>query len=106
MAKFLIQGSYSSQGAEGLLKEGGSGRVQAVSEALKGLGGKLESFYFAFGETDSFVIVDLPDNASVAAISLAFGSSGRGHVKTTALLTPEEIDAAVKKKVAFRAPGQ
>ena len=106
MPKYLIQGSYSEDGAKGLLKEGGSKRVKAVQEAMKSLGGKLEAFYFAFGETDTFVIVDLPDNASVAAISLAFGSSGRGHIKTTALLAPEEIDAAVKKKVTFRAPGK
>ena len=106
MAKYLIQGSYSSEGAQGLLKEGGSARVKAVSEALKGLDGKVEAFYFAFGDTDTFVIVDLPDNASVAAISLAFGASGRGHVKTTALLGPEEIDAAIKKRVALRMPGE
>jgi len=106
MPKYLIQGSYTAEGAKGLLKEGGSKRVKAVEAALKGIGGRVEAFYFAFGETDSFVIVDVPDNASVAALSLAFGASGRGHVKTTALVTPEEIDSAVKKKISFRPPGK
>ena len=106
MPKYLIQGSYTAEGAKGLLNEGGSSRIKAVEEALKSLGGKLEAFYFAFGDTDTFVIVDVPDNASVAALSLAFGASGRGHIKTTALLTADEIDAAVAKKVTFRAPGK
>ena len=105
MPKYLIQGSYTPEGASGLLKEGGSHRVKAVTEALASLGGKLESFYFAFGETDTFVIVELPDNASVAALSLAFASSGRGHIKTTLLLSADEIDAATKKKLTFRVPG-
>ena len=106
MPKYLVQGSYTAEGAKGLLKEGGSKRVKAVEEALQTLGGKVDAFYFAFGDTDTFVVVDVPDSASVAALSLAFGASGRGHVKTTALLTPAEIDAAVKKKLAFRAPGK
>ena len=102
MPKYLIQGSYTPEGASGLLAEGGSHRVNAVKEALKSLGGKLESFYFAFGETDTFVIVDLPDHASVAALSLVFAASGRGHVRTTLLLSAEEIDEATKKKLKFR----
>jgi uncharacterized protein with GYD domain len=106
MAKFLIQGTYTAEGAKGLLKDGGTKRVRAVQETLKALGGKVETFHFAFGETDTFVIVDLPDNASAAAVSLAFGSSGRAHIRTTALITPEEIDAAAKKKLPYKAPGK
>jgi uncharacterized protein with GYD domain len=105
MPKYLIQASYSSEGVQGLLKGGGSARRAAVEAAVRGAGGRLEALYFAFGETDGFAILDLPDNATAAALSLAISASGAGSAKTTVLLTPEEMDAATKKTVSYRAPG-
>jgi uncharacterized protein with GYD domain len=105
MPKFLITGSYTAEGAKGLMKEGGSGRRAAVQKALDGVGGKLEAFYFAFGKDDAYVIVDVPDNASVIAVSLAVNASGVVRVSTTPLISPDELDAASKKSIAFRAPG-
>src|SRR5205823_14160730 len=71
MAKYLIEASYTADGAKGLLKDGGTKRRQAAEQAIKSAGGKLEGFYFAFGENDAFVIVEAPDHATVAAVSLA-----------------------------------
>ena len=106
MAKFLIQASYSPEGAKGLAKEGGSSRRQVLDSLVKGLGGRLESFYFAFGEADAYTIVDLPDNITAFAISLAVNQSGLVSAKTTPLLTCEEFDQAAKKPVGYRAPGR
>lgn len=106
MAKYLIAASYTAEGARGLLKDGGSKRRQAAAEAIKSAGGKLEAFYFAFGDTDAYVIVDAPDHATVSAASLAITGSGAVRTKTVVLLTPEEIDQAAKKVVKYRAPGQ
>ena len=107
MARFLFQGSYSTEGVKGVLKEGGTGRRAAVEAALKSLGGKLEGFYYAFGETDVYVIVDGIDNATAAAFSMGVGASGSlSHIKTTVLLTPEEIDQAGKKTLSYRPPGR
>src|SRR3989304_8648304 len=97
MAKYLIRGSYTAEGAKGLLKDGGSKRVRALEEALKPLGAKLESFYFALGETDVYAIIDAADNATVTAGSLAVNASGAGRSGTTALLTPQAMDAAVEE---------
>jgi uncharacterized protein with GYD domain len=105
MPKFLITGSYTAEGARGLMKEGGSGRRAAVQKALDGVGGKLEAFYFAFGKDDTYVIVDVPDTASVIAVSLAVNASGVVRVNTTPLISPDDLDAASKKSIAFRAPG-
>jgi uncharacterized protein with GYD domain len=105
MPKYLYTFDYSATGTQGLLKDGGSKREQAVSAAAKAAGGKLESFYFAFGAADAVVIVDLPDNVSAAALSLAVSSAGAGSIRTTALLTPKEIDAATKMKSGYRPPG-
>jgi uncharacterized protein with GYD domain len=106
MAKFLIQASYTQDGTRGLLKDGGTGRRTAVEQAIKGLGGKLDVFYFAFGETDVFIVVDLPDAASAVAASLTVNAAGGAKVTTTPLMTPEEMDAATKKTVQYRAPGR
>lgn len=105
MAKFLIKASYSSEGARGLIKEGGTGRRASVQTLIEGMGGRLEAFYFAYGETDAYVICDLPDAASALALSLAVNASGVVHVSTVPLLAAEEIDAAAKKVPAYRAPG-
>jgi uncharacterized protein with GYD domain len=105
MPKYLIQASYSPDGVKGLLKGGGSARRAAVEAAAKSAGGKVEALYFAFGETDAVAIVDVPDNASAAALALAVSASGAGSAKTTVLLTPEEMDAATKKTISYRAPG-
>ena len=105
MPKYLIQASYSAEGVKGLLKDGGSKRRAAAEAAIKGLGGTLEAFYFAFGDTDVFALADAPDNITAAAVSLAVSASGAGHTKITALLTPEEVDQATKKSVSYRPPG-
>ena len=105
MPKYLIQASYSTEGVKGLLKDGGSKRRAAAEAAIKGLGGTLEAFYFAFGDTDVFALADAPDNITAAAVSLAVSASGAVHTKITALLTPEEVDQATKKSVSYRPPG-
>ena len=105
MPKFLIQASYTDAGVKGLQSAGGSSRRDAVSEALEGVGGSLESFHFGFGDHDVFVIADFPDNESAAAMALAVNSSGAVTTRTVVLLTPEEVDAAAERSVTYRAPG-
>jgi len=106
MPKYLIQGSYTEEGLKGLLKEGGSKRQEAADQAITSLGGTLEAYYFAFGDNDFYAVVDLPDNVSVAATSMVGNASGTLKTKIVVLLTPEEVDQAVKKTVEYRPPGQ
>jgi len=105
MPKFMVKASYTADGARGLIKEGGSARRAAVGKLVEGLGGKVEAFYFAFGEDDVYVITDLPDAAAGLALTLAVNASGAVRLSTIPLITPEEIDAAAKKAVNYRAPG-
>src|SRR5208337_756743 len=106
MAKYLVQATYTSGGAKGLLAEGGTKRVEAATKAIKAAGGKVEAFYFTFGKSDAVVIVDMPNNVSAAAVSLSISASGVVTTNTTVLLTPGEIDEAVKKSVPYRGAGQ
>ena len=106
MAKFMIEATYNAEGTKGLLKEGGSSRRTAVKKAIEDLGGTLEGFYFAFGENDPIVICDVPDLVSGLAIAMAVDASGEVRVKTTPLISPEEVDAACHKAVHYRAPGR
>ena len=105
MPKYLIEASYTGEGAKGLVKDGGSKRRQAAEQVIKSAGGKLEAFYFAFGENDAYLILDVPDNLTAAAISLAVAGAGATRMKTIELLTPEEIDEAMKKQVHYEPPG-
>jgi len=106
MAKYLICGSYTEEGLKGLLKEGGTKRREATKRAVESLGATLEAFYFAYGDNDAYFIVDSPDNINVIAGILIANASGAVKHKTTVLITPEEIDQAVKKTMDWRPPGQ
>jgi uncharacterized protein with GYD domain len=106
MPKYLVQANYVGEGIKGLLRDGGTGRRAAVEKLFGSVGGKVEAFYYAFGDTDLFVIADVPDNVSAAALSLTVNAAGAATAKVTVLLTPEEIDAAAKKTPNYRPPGQ
>ena len=106
MPKYLLQVSYTVEGIKGLRKEGGTSRRAAAEQLVKSLGGSLESFYFAFGDSDAYAVVDMLDHASMSAAALAIGASGAVTGKTVVLLTAEEVDAATKKTLTYRAPGQ
>lgn len=106
MAKYLLHASYSAEGSKGLLKDGGTKRVNAARALIESLGGKLETLYFAFGDADVVAIVDLPDNASAAAASLAIAGTGALNGKMTVLLTPEDIDQAARKSPSYTPPGR
>jgi uncharacterized protein with GYD domain len=106
MAKYLFEAKYSTEGAKGIIREGGTGRRAAIEKMAAGLGGRVEGFYFAFGDIDAYVVVDLPDNLSATAAALAVNQTGAVTVKTVVLMTPEEVDQASKKAVDYRAPGR
>ena len=106
MPKYMIQASYVGDGVKGLLQEGGTKRRETVAQVIEGMGGKLETFYYAFGDYDVYGIADMPDNVSCVAFSLMVNASGLINAKTVALLTPEEIDQATQKSVGYRAPGK
>ena len=105
MAKYLMEANYLSKGINGLLKEGGSRRREAIDELFGSLGGRVEAFYFVFGDRDAIIIGELPDNTSAAALALRVNAAGVTTCKTTVLLTPREIDDAVTKTSTYRPPG-
>jgi uncharacterized protein with GYD domain len=105
MPKYLIKASVTPEGAQGMMKEGGTGRREAVEKLAESAGGSLEALYFAFGETDVYSIVDLPDNSAAAALALTVSSSGAIQTNTVVLMTPEEVDEATRKTVEYRPPG-
>jgi len=101
----LFHGSYTAEGTKGLLKDGGSKRREVVRKMFEKAGGKLHELYYAFGDDDVYVIAEVPDSLSALAISLTINATGAVQLKTTALVTPEDVDAAAKKSVAYKAPG-
>jgi uncharacterized protein with GYD domain len=105
MPKYLVEASYTVEGVRGIQSAGGSSRRDAIAALAESVGGQLESFYFAFGERDVYTVVDLPDNESATAVALTVNASGAVKVRTTVLVTPEEVDAAAKRSVEYRAPG-
>lgn len=106
MPKYLLEVNYTTDGARGLIKDGGSKRRSAAQAAAESLGGRVDAMYFAFGSTDAYVLADMPDNISVAAITLALAASGGASGRTTVLMTPEEMDQACGKSPAYKPPGQ
>lgn len=105
MAKYLFETHYTAAGAKGVAHEGGTGRRSAISKMAEALGGKLETFYYAFGDIDAYIIVDLPDDVTAAAVALTVNQGGGATVKTVVLITPEDMDKAGKNAVDYRPPG-
>ena len=105
MPRYLFEATYPREGVSGLRSEGGTSRRDAVEHAASSLGGKLESFDFAFGAADVYVIIDLPDHEAAAAVALTVDAAGGATVKTTVLLTPEQVDEAAKQAVDYTLPG-
>jgi uncharacterized protein with GYD domain len=105
MPKYLYRSSYTTEGARGLLREGGTSRRDVARRAAESAGGTLEGFYYAFGDTDVFIIADLPDNVAAASLKLAVAATGTITGDTVVLLTPEEIDDATRRQAEYRAPG-
>jgi uncharacterized protein with GYD domain len=106
MAKYLVQVNYVGEGVKGLFKDGGTKRRAVVDKLFKSMGSTLEAFYYAFGDTDLYIIGDFPDHATVAAIVLTVTSTGEVTCKTTVLVTPEQMDEASKKSPTYTPPGQ
>jgi len=106
MPKYLVQSSYVGDGVRGLRQDGGSARRAVAERACASVGGRLDVFYFAFGDADVVAIMDMPDNTTAAGVALLVGASGKVDVKTTVLLTPEEVDTAVKLGGDYRPPGE
>jgi uncharacterized protein with GYD domain len=104
--KYLIQASYTKEGIQGLVGDSASGRRADAQAAVKAVGGKVEAFYYAFGQDDVILILDLPDNITAAAVSLTTAGTGTVLVRTTPLLTVEEVDKALEVKMRYRAPGE
>jgi uncharacterized protein with GYD domain len=105
MSKYMLEVRYTLDGVKGVLAKGGSARKTAAQAAAKSVGGKVDSFYFAFGKVDAYVIAELPDNAAAAALALAVAGGGGATATTIVLLTPEEIDKAPRSNVKYRPPG-
>ncbi|MBA2382018.1 MAG: GYD domain-containing protein [Chloroflexi bacterium] len=105
MAHYLIRASYTQAGIQGVLKDGGSGRLTAIEALVKSVGGSVESCYWALGDDDILITVELPDNIAAAAVAATVGATGAASVRTTVLLTAADVDAAVAKHPEYRAPG-
>ena len=105
MAKYLVEASYTREGVAGVQAKGGSSRRDAIAAMAEGLGGSIDNLYFAFGDHDVYVVVDLPDNEAAAAVALTVGASGGANTTTIVLLTPEQIDAAAERSVDYKPPG-
>jgi uncharacterized protein with GYD domain len=104
--KYLIHATYTPEGAKGILKSGGTARREAVEKLLASVHGKLEAFYFTFGDADAILIIDLPDQVAASAIGLAVAASGTIRSRSTVLIPPEEVDEAVTREIHFHPPGE
>ncbi|HEY7723573.1 MAG TPA: GYD domain-containing protein [Pedococcus sp.] len=106
MSRYMFIARYDSAGVKGVVSKGGSARAAVIEKLAADLGGRMESFDFAFGEDDVYTLVELPDNKAAAAVALAVNSTGLAHVRTVVLMSPEEVDAATRQDVSYTPPGQ
>ncbi|MFG3302306.1 GYD domain-containing protein [Micromonospora chersina] len=105
MARFLLRSTYTADGLHGLIRDGGTKRVDVVRKMVENAGGRVESMYFAFADDDTYVLCEMPDHRSAAALAIAIGAAGGLQVQVTPLLTPAEVDEATRTPAAYSPPG-
>ena len=106
MPKFLLQSTYTVGGLKGLIADGGTKRVEVVRKSVEASGGRLESMYFSFGKKDTYVLCELPDHQTAAALAIAIRAAGGLDTRVTPVLTAEEVDEATRAKAAYQPPGK
>ena len=75
-----------------------SDRSAVVTKAAKAAGGTVESYYWMLGDHDGFAVVDMPDSAAVAAMSLSFASSGAFvHLSTHELFDAKQVSGLLAR---------
>ncbi|MFY9914931.1 MAG: GYD domain-containing protein [Nocardioidaceae bacterium] len=104
MPRYLFKATYTIEGAKGLLAEGGKARRDVIARAAESVGGRMETFDFAFGEHDVYLICEVPDHAAAAKVALTVKAAGGATVETVVLISPEEI-ASTADDVAYTPPG-
>jgi uncharacterized protein with GYD domain len=106
MSRYMFIARYDSAGIKGVMSKGGTARAAVIEKLAADLGGRMETFDFAFGEDDVYTLVELPDNKAAAAVALAVNATGLAHVRTVVLMSPEDVDAAIKQNVSYTPPGK
>ncbi|MGY1693606.1 MULTISPECIES: GYD domain-containing protein [unclassified Geodermatophilus] len=104
MPRFLFIGEYTPQATKAIIAAGGTARRAAIERMATEVGGRLETFHFAFGTDDVYAIAELPDARTAAAMALTVNSSGVARVRTVVLMTPEEVDEAVRLQPTYQPP--
>jgi uncharacterized protein with GYD domain len=110
MAKFALFFNFKPETWDALMKKPGD-RMAAVRDLASSVGGSLESYYFMLGDRDGMVVIDVPDAASAAALSLAVSSSGAfSHMETRQLIAPDDmpsmLEMAARARESYRPPGE
>lgn len=105
MARFMYKVSYSKEGMQGVIKEGAANRKTFIEKMAAEMGGSISSFDFAFGDTDAYVIAEMADQITAAAVATAVAASGAGSIETVVLLSADDVDRAIEKHAPYRAPG-
>lgn len=105
MARFMFKVSYSKEGMQGVIKEGAVNRKTFIEKMAAEMGGSISSFDFAFGDTDAYVIAEMEDQITAAAVATAVAASGAGSIETVVLLSADDVDRAIGKHAPYRAPG-
>ncbi|MFE9653264.1 MULTISPECIES: GYD domain-containing protein [unclassified Micromonospora] len=106
MPKFLLQSTFTADGIKGLVHDGGTGRAEVARNTIEAMGGKVDSIHFSFGKYDTYAVCELPDHKTAAALAVAIRAAGGLDTRVTSLLTPDEVDEAVRVQPTYQAPGQ
>ena len=102
MPKYLIQASYTAEGLKALKKESPLNRMWVVKDAVASVAGKLDSMYWALGEDEAILILDLPDAQTAAALSMHVGAAGLVRTKTTRLIALRDMEKSLAQVVDYQ----
>ena len=106
MARYLIQLAAAAETWAAMIKNP-SNRLESNRPVVESMGGKLEGYYFVVGENEIVELIEMPDDVSMEALTMAILASGAvSSIKTSTLLTAEEALEAMRRagKVGYHPP--
>jgi uncharacterized protein with GYD domain len=104
--RYLVRANLTGEGIKNLQKQPPTALKAGVAKFVESVGGKLEFWYFDYGEATAYSVIYYPDEIAAATAQLSTNAAGFARVRIRPLLSAEEMDKAVAKVPPVRVPQQ
>ena len=93
MPTYVVLSKWTNQGIQSVKQS--PSRLDAGRKAFEAAGVKMKDFYMVMGQYDMVIVVDAPDDATLAKATLSLASAGNIQTETLRAFTEDEYKKIV-----------